>query len=39
MAVQSDPPVSIKQYGKFWDILEASVNTMVAADYFVLGRP
>jgi hypothetical protein len=28
----------IKQYSKFWDMVEASVNTKwVVGDYFVLG--
>jgi hypothetical protein len=26
--VSPDPPVGIKQYGKFWDMVEASINTM-----------
>jgi hypothetical protein len=25
---KADSPVGIKQYGKFWDMLEASANTM-----------
>jgi hypothetical protein len=36
------PPVGIKQYGKFWDMLEASVSTWVVGpaggDDFVVSR-
>jgi hypothetical protein len=40
--VWPDPPVGIKEYGKFWDMLEASVSTRVVdpagGDDFVVSR-
>jgi hypothetical protein len=40
--VKPDPPIGIKQCGKFWDMLEASVGTWVVGpaggDEFVVSR-